>query len=39
VLKTKGYSSHPMEIEAYAIAKENRKACWHEIKKAFNKNI
>lgn len=33
VLKSKGYSSHPLEIEAFATAKENRKACWHELKK------
>ncbi len=33
VLKTKGYSEHPMEIEAFQTAKENRKNCWHSLKK------
>lgn len=32
VLKKKGYSDHPMEIEAFQTAKENRKSCWHSIK-------
>lgn len=33
VLKSSGYCGHPMEIEAYRLAKENRKQCWHDIKK------
>ncbi len=33
VLKSKGYSEHPMEKEAYETAKQNRKQCWQEIKK------
>ena len=33
VLKGVGYNDHPMEIEAYEVAKVNRKECWYEIKK------
>lgn len=33
VLKGTGYNDHPMEIEAYEVARVNRKECWYEIKK------
>lgn len=36
ILNKRGYSNHPLEIEAFEVAKKNRTLCWKDIKKIIN---